>query len=53
MRAENSFNDMEDVYAYRKRYELAIRLLKSSNISERNKELIEKFCNDCLFRESR
>ncbi len=41
-------SDMEDVHSYSKRYELAIRLLRESDISERNKELIEKFCNDCF-----
>ncbi|RLI80892.1 hypothetical protein DRP04_07330 [Archaeoglobales archaeon] len=40
--------DMDDIHAYRKRYEIAIRLLRSSSISQRNKELIEKFCNDCF-----
>jgi len=40
--------DMEDVHSYSKRYETAIRLLRNSEISERNKELIEKFCNDCF-----
>ncbi|RLI74283.1 hypothetical protein DRP04_14845, partial [Archaeoglobales archaeon] len=39
---------MDDIHAYRKRYEIAIRLLRSSSISERNKQLIEKFCNDCF-----
>ncbi len=48
MRVENTLNDMEDVHAYRKRYELAIRLLKNSSIFEKNKQLIEKFCNDCF-----
>ena len=48
MRVESSFDDMEDIHACKKRYELAIRLLKISSISERNKELIEKFCNDCF-----
>jgi len=48
MRVENTFDDMGDVHYYRKRYELAIRLLKNSSISQRNKELIEKFCNDCF-----
>jgi site-specific recombinase XerD len=48
MQAESTFNDMEDVHAYRKRYELAIRLLRESDISQRNKQLIEKFCNDCF-----
>lgn len=40
--------DMDDIHAYRKRYEIAIRLLRSSSISQRDKELIEKFCNDCF-----
>ena len=40
--------DMEDVHSYSKRYETAIRFLRNSEISERNKELIEKFCNDCF-----
>ena len=48
MSAKSIFDDMEDIHEYRKRYELAIRLLRSSAISERNKELIEKFCNDCF-----
>lgn len=48
MRVESAFNDMEDVHAYRKRYEIAIRLLRESGISQRNKQLIEKFCNDCF-----
>jgi len=48
MREGISFDDMGDVHFYRKRYELAIRLLRNSNISEKNKELIEKFCNDCF-----
>ena len=43
-----SKSDMEDVHAYRNRYELAIRLLRESGISQKNKELIEKFCNDCF-----
>ena len=38
----------EDIHNYAKRYEIALRLLKQSNISERNKELIEKFCNECF-----
>ena len=40
--------DMEDVHSYSKRYEIAIRLLRESGISQKNKELIEKFCNDCF-----
>lgn len=48
MRVERISEDMDDLHAYRKRYEIAIRLLKNSNISERNKEIIEKFCNDCF-----
>ncbi len=40
--------DMEDVHFYSKRYEVAIRLLRDSCISQKNKELIEKFCNDCF-----
>ncbi len=43
-----SKSDMEDVHFYRKRYELEIRLLRESGISQKNKELIEKFCNDCF-----
>lgn len=39
---------MDDIHSYRKRYEVAIRLLRSSSISQRNKELIERFCNDCF-----
>jgi len=48
MRVKSTFDDMEDVHAYRKRYEIAIRLLRESGISQRNKQLIEKFCNDCF-----
>ena len=48
MTAKSTFDDMEDIHEYRKRYELAIRLLRSSAISERSKELIENFCNDCF-----
>ena len=39
---------MEDVHFYSKRYEIAIRLLRESNISSKNKQIIEKFCNDCF-----
>ena len=48
MRVESAFNNMEDVHFYSRRYEIAIRLLRQSGISPRNKELIEKFCNDCF-----
>jgi len=37
-----------DIHRYWKRYEIALRLLRQSNISQRNKQLIEKFCNDCF-----
>lgn len=40
--------DMEDMNSYSKCYETAIRLLRSLKIFERNKELIEKFCNNCF-----
>jgi len=38
----------DDIHALRRRYELALKLLRQSGISPRNKQLIEKFCNDCF-----
>ncbi len=37
-----------NIHRYWKRYEIALRLLRQSNISQKNKQLIEKFCNDCF-----
>jgi len=41
-------NVKEDIHNYTRKYELALKLLRQSNISKRNKQLIEKFCNDCI-----
>jgi site-specific recombinase XerD len=38
----------EDIHNSRLRYEIGLRLLRNSSISEKNKELIEKFCEDCF-----
>jgi len=38
----------KDIHHYQKRYEIALRLLRQSSISQRNKRLIENFCNDCF-----
>ena len=49
MRVMDLNQDMEDIHGYRKKYELAIRILRRSKIiSEKNKELIEKFCQECF-----
>jgi len=41
-------NVKEDIHNYTRKYELALKLLRQSSISERNKQLIENFCNDCF-----
>jgi len=41
-------NVKEDIHNYTRKYELALKLLRQSKISNRNKQLIEKFCNDCI-----
>jgi len=49
MRAVTTNVDVDgDIHHYWRRYEIALKLLRQSSISKRNKELIEKFCNDCL-----
>jgi len=44
---------IEDVHACKKRYELAITLLRSSEISERNKELLRDSATTASLRESK
>lgn len=38
---------MDDLHGYAKRVESYLRKLKGGNLTERNKELVEKFVNDC------
>lgn len=48
MEAKSINSDVKDIHNYSRRYEIALRLLRESSISSRNKDLIERFCNDCF-----